>query len=331
MEKKPLISIIVPVYNVEKYLRCCIDSICRQENINKEIILVNDGSTDSSGAICDEYAIKYPDIVVIHKENGGLASARNAGLDAMNGSYVGFIDSDDYIAKDMYTALLMAMQETNSKVTCCGWDRVTEYDTQALVKETKESISRKVYTKEEAMRSLFLNEGMTYSACDKLFEANLFEENRFPSGNMPSEDIPCIYQILKNAGRIVHIGMNKYYYRVVTNSISQKQFTSKNMSTVLYMQQIYEDIIIEDITLREEAFFALVQCIGSVYARLMRDGKNKECKREKQQMEAFLRKNSLKVVRSKYLTRNAKIVSLSIMIKCYPIFIKLLGKVKHEK
>ena len=181
------------------------------------------------------------------------------------------------------------------------------------------------------MRSLFLNQGMTYSACDKLFEASLFDKIRFPSENLPSEDIPCIYQILKKAGRIVHIGMNKYFYRVVENSISQKQFTSKNMSTVLYMQQIYEDVVKEDNTLREEAFFALVQCIGSVYARLMRDGKKKICKKEKLQMEAILRKNLLQVVKNKYLTRNAKIISLSMTVKCYPILMKLLGKVKHEK
>ena len=149
MEKSPLLSIIVPVYNVEKYLRCCIDSICRQENMNKEIILVNDGSTDGSGAICDDYAKKYPEITVIHKENGGLASARNAGLDAMNGSYVGFIDSDDFIAEDMYATLYKALKDTNSRVACCGWDRVMECDSQASVKETSKNIVQKVYTKED--------------------------------------------------------------------------------------------------------------------------------------------------------------------------------------
>lgn len=328
MEEKALISIIVPVYNVEKYLRECVDSICGQKGINAEIILVDDGSKDASGAICDEYAGAYENIKVIHKENGGLASARNAGLDKIAGKYVGFVDSDDYVEEDMYAALLEALVRTQSKVACCGWHRVTDDGGSSSIQEDSGGCQEeKVYTSEEAIRSLLLNEGMTYSACDKLFAAELFQGCRFPASNLPSEDIPCIYQILKEAGRVVHTGRKKYYYRVVTTSISRKQFAPENMSTVVYMREIYEDIRQNTAVLKEEALFALAQSAGSVYARLIKDKKQKLCRKEKKQIEALLKKHRQAIRRNAFLSRNAKIISFAIMYKGYP----LLAKLKREK
>ena len=105
MEQKPLISVIVPVYNVAAWLPRCVDSILAQTYENLEILLVDDGSTDGSGNICEEYAKKDTRIRVLHKENGGLSSARNAGLDAAAGAYIGFVDSDDWIAPEMYAEL----------------------------------------------------------------------------------------------------------------------------------------------------------------------------------------------------------------------------------
>ncbi len=321
-----LISIIVPVYNVEKYLRECVDSICGQTGIKSEIILIDDGSTDGSGKICDEYAQRYSNVKAVHKENGGLVSARNAGLEVMTGEYVGFIDSDDYIEKDMYAVLLQALLRTGSDIACCGWNRVVDDGNGFQIQKEGGIEKETVFTSLEAINSLFLNSGMTYSACDKLFKAELFKNNRFPSENLPSEDIPCIYQIIKSVRQIVHTGMKKYYYRVVMTSITRKEFTSRNMSTVYYMNQIYEEVLKEMPEQKEQALFALVQCIDSTYARLIRDKKQKLCKKEKQQLEALLRKSWLRIIKNKYLVRNAKTVSLFMAFKLYPFFHKVTGK-----
>lgn len=124
----PIISIIVPIYNVEKYLEECVLSIVNQTWENKQIILVDDGSTDNSGKICDRLQTEYPYIEVIHKKNGGLASVRNAGLDIAIGEYVGFVDSDDYIEHDMYDKMYESMILTNSQVSCCSRYRCIDTD-----------------------------------------------------------------------------------------------------------------------------------------------------------------------------------------------------------
>jgi glycosyltransferase involved in cell wall biosynthesis len=117
---QPEISIIVPVYNVEKYLEKCLKSILHQIFSDFELILIDDGSTDSSGRICDEYLKRDSRIKVFHKENGGLSSARNYGIEKSTGKYIGFVDSDDYIAKDMYEVLYNNLQRENADVSMCG-------------------------------------------------------------------------------------------------------------------------------------------------------------------------------------------------------------------
>ena len=119
---KDLISVIVPVYKVERYLCRCVDSIIAQTYTNLQIILVDDGSPDGSGAICDDYAAKDSRITVIHKKNGGLSDARNAGLVAACGSYIGFVDSDDYIEPEMFEELLLKAMDTGADLTLCDFN-----------------------------------------------------------------------------------------------------------------------------------------------------------------------------------------------------------------
>ena len=121
MEKQPLISVIVPVYNVENYLPRCLDSIINQTYTNLEILLVDDGATDNSGKLCDEYAQKDNRIRVFHKENGGVSSARNMGLDNATGEYIAFVDSDDYIDKCMYEIMLNSSVQNNADIVVCGY------------------------------------------------------------------------------------------------------------------------------------------------------------------------------------------------------------------
>lgn len=326
MKERPLISIIVPVYNVEKYLRECLDSICGQQNIDSEIIVVDDGSTDGSGAICDEYAGKYANITVIHKQNEGAAFARNAGLDIITGDYVGFVDSDDYIAADMYETLLRAIVRTESDIACCGYKRVIGGEVTAEEKPVTKAV---VLSGQEIIKNLMLDKEMTYSPWDKLFKAELFKEIRFPQKEkLPSEDMPCIYETLKKAEKVVYIGIAKYYYRLVLTSSTQKTFAPQNIGTVYYTQEICDDVIKSMPELRDEAFFTMIQCTSSVYAHMHTDGKQKECKKEKWYMEKLILKNYVGIIKNPYLPRNAKLVALSIPIRCYGILMKLREKLK---
>lgn len=329
----PLISIIVPVYNVERYLRTCVKSLLGQTYKNIEIILVNDGSRDESGTICDELKKNNDKISVIHKENGGLASARNKGLEYAKGKYVTFVDSDDYVAEDMYECLYEAIIRTSSKIACCNWLR--HIDTEGK----KEIISpigqlytdETILSKEQAIKSLLLNNGMTYSACDKLFKKELFDEIRFPCENLPSEDIPCIYKIIKNADRIVHIGEAKYYYRIVQGSISTQTFTKRNISTFEYMTDVVEDVVKCYPNLRKESEFALIQCADSLYNRLVLDKKHKEYREISEELKQQIRKSLGKIIFNPFFTFNAKIVNIFITFNMYPLFLLIVKRGSNEK
>lgn len=327
MGEQPLISIIVPVYNVEKYLRECLDSICSQKKIRSEIILVDDGSTDGSGAICDEYAQKYKNIKVIHQKNEGPGVARNAGLDIMTGEYLCFVDSDDYIADDMYETLLQAIMKTDSDIACCGHMRVINGKVTVAERPVTDAA---ILSGRDIIRNLMLDKEMTYSPCDKLFKAHLFKEIRFPKENLPSEDLPCLYSILKSAGKVVYIGEAKYYYRLVMTSRTKKTFQHQNIYILTYTQEICDDVIKNMPELKDEAFFTLIQCTASVYARLMGDGKEKECKEEKRYMEKLLWKNRWRILKNPYLTLNAKLVALSIPMQCYGALMKLRKMLKGK-
>ncbi len=327
-KKEPLISIMVAVYNVQDYLRECVESIEAQTITDREVILVDDGSTDNSGALCDELAAIYEDIRVIHKENGGLATARNAGLDAARGKYIGFVDSDDYIAKDMYEKLYKAILQTGCNVACCNWYRCInkggEYTIQ--LPNQIQITEMKQLSVEESVRLLLLNRGMTYSACDKLFERTVFDGVRFPGLNRPSEDIPCIYTVLANSKGVVHIGEATYYYRVTEGSISQSKFQAKNISTHEYMEYVEKEVNIKYPQLSKEAIYALVQSASSIYHRMIMSGNSNEFKDIEKSLRKSIRVRMPEILNNPYFGKNAKLVSLMIVLRIYPIFIRLYSK-----
>lgn len=175
-----LITVIVPVYKVEKYLRRCVDSILAQTYTNLEIILVDDGSPDNCGKICDEYAAKDSRIKVIHQENGGLSAARNAGLDIATGDYIGFVDSDDYIAPDMYEKLYAALKESDADISICNFQKVDENGKKL---KTKEKIESGVLTNMQALTELQGKSGLCFIvAWNKLYKSWVFDGVRFPVG-----------------------------------------------------------------------------------------------------------------------------------------------------
>ena len=212
----PLISVIVPVYKVKKYLRKCVDSILAQTYTNLEIILVDDGSPDNCGIICDEYAAKDSRIKVIHQPNGGLSAARNAGLDIATGDYIGFVDSDDYIDPDMYEKLYNALIENDADVSICNYEYVDDmYQTMNVYSP----MENKIYGYIEAINNLFVEYYCYYvTVWNRLYKSELLLTLRFEV-NKKFEDAFIAHHIFLKCQKIVTIKDKLYYYLQRNDSI----------------------------------------------------------------------------------------------------------------
>lgn len=206
-----LISVIVPVYKVEEYLRECVDSILAQTYTNLEIILVDDGSPDNCGKICDEYAKKDSRIKVIHQQNGGLSAARNTGLDIATGDYIGFVDSDDYIELNMFEELHNSIKEYNSDMSVCGVKKF-ELDSRSFF------YGKKCVSKNTFMMEL-LKETIASYSWNKLYKKELFVGIRFPVGEL-FEDIKIMHFIGEKTNRVSFTDKTHYNYRIRENSIT---------------------------------------------------------------------------------------------------------------
>lgn len=213
-----LISIIVPVYNTEKYLEKCIESIIRQTYSHLEIILVDDGSTDGSAKICDEYAQKERRIRVIHKENGGLSDARNTGIKHATGSLIGFVDSDDYIAPHMYQILYENLKKYQADIAICGIQEVDEKGQFLNSFHKPDEKENRVLNTEEALYLLIEGKDIQTNAYDKLYKAELFTNIQYPQGKNV-EDLATTYRLLDKANCIVKTNQIVYYYVQRKNSI----------------------------------------------------------------------------------------------------------------
>ncbi|ALB44256.1 MULTISPECIES: glycosyltransferase family 2 protein [Clostridium] len=226
---KDLISVIVPVYNVEKYLPQCIDSILNQTEKNLEIILVDDGSLDNSGKICDEFSKKDDRIIVIHKKNNGLSSARNAGLEIARGNYIGFVDSDDWLDKTMYEVLLKLLKENNSDISCCDFFK-TANSNDSIPHIDNEIINS--YNNIESLNNFY--NGLytqTVVAWNKLYKRELFKDISYPVGKI-HEDEGTTYKLYYKANKITYTNRPLYYYRITPNSITTSKFNKKRLDII---------------------------------------------------------------------------------------------------
>ncbi len=220
-EEIPLVSVIVPVYKVEPYLRRCIDSILCQTYRNLEIILVDDGSPDNCGAICDEYALKDTRIKVIHKVNTGVSAARNTGLDNAKGKYVGFVDSDDHIVPEMYERMTMAIESNDADIVFCSYFS----EVSPVNVKSDYSVELSLPTEEYQKRMRY---GMSsVEVWSRLFRRTLFEAIRFPEGRR-YEDFIIMPALYDKANKIVGMDDRLYYYNLY-NTSSIMALTNKTL------------------------------------------------------------------------------------------------------
>lgn len=232
-EGNPFFTIVIPVYNTEAYLQECVKSVIKQTFKGLEIILVDDGSTDSSPSLCDTLAQQDERIRVVHKKNGGLSSARNAGVLIAKGQYIGFIDSDDYIHPEMYQQMYDAIQAYHSRIICCGrYDVYTDHTQIGLVPQKEEVIS---YV--EGIRRILTWNGMDGSACDKVFELSLFQNLSFPEGEL-NEDVAVMYRLIQRAESMALIPMPFYYYRHRGGSITLNGFGKAQLDSLKHSGEL---------------------------------------------------------------------------------------------
>lgn len=221
------ISIIIPIYNVEQFLPKCLDSIIKQTYKNLEIILVNDGSTDTCPQICDKYATKDSRIKVIHKENGGLSDARNAGFQFVTGDYLAFVDSDDLVSLDFYENLLKISIQKNADIVESGILKFTdEKDLQNLQQDN----SVEEFETEKALE-LLMKEQLKQVVWNKLYKTNIVNNLLFEKGKI-HEDEFWTYQIFARAKKIVKTNYPLYFYRQQEESIMAEKYSIRRLSGV---------------------------------------------------------------------------------------------------
>ena len=229
-----LISVIVPIYNTERYLDKCIQSILNQTHRALEIILIDDGSTDGSPSKCDNYAKLDSRIRVIHKKNGGQSSARNAGLDICRGDYIGFVDSDDWIEPEMYETLLEKLKKHDASLAVCGrYDAYEGTDNKTVGKVLG---SNGVFDSYDILPHMAVGQISDFSVCDKLHRKDIWQNVRFPEG-MIYEDFAVMYKVLISAKRVVLCDMPFYVYFHRKNSTVTTGFRKSLIDYTTHTQQ----------------------------------------------------------------------------------------------
>ncbi len=235
MDNNELVTIVVPIYNVEKYLANCIESLLCQTYKNLEILLIDDGSTDNSGTIADSYGKKDARITVYHKINGGLSDARNYGIDRTHGKFITFVDSDDYVSPFLVEVLYFNLMKYGADVSGCGYRR-----THNLYMNYRRDLSAKImnWNSEVALKKMLRQEdGFTTSAWALLYKISCFNDVRYPKGAY-FEDLGTTYLILHNAKKIVRTSECLYYYYIREGSISNNQFNKKYMDQYKFAEEL---------------------------------------------------------------------------------------------
>ena len=312
MQEEKKITIIIPVYNVEDYVGRCIESVITQDYCNLEILLVDDGSTDNSGKICDEYAVKDSRIRVIHKKNGGLSSARNIALEQMKGDYIFFIDSDDFIYPGILSSLMSACIDYDADISCCGYvsGNKSYYCNKQL--EVIDSV--------EATKRMFICDGLDANAVCKLYRKELFENIRYPL--CAYEVVPVTYRVLLRTNKIVNLYKPGYYIEKRNGSITRSLFGTNNLLYAKLSKDEYEIIKKEYPELEDYAYVFYLTALISMRERAEDDPACKQSVEYKEINDLF-KKNYDEIKTNKLLSKRKKIIAILIKCKVYEVIKKV--------
>lgn len=324
LNKKPLISIIVPVYNVEKYLSKCVDALLTQTYDNLEIILVDDGSTDSSGMLCDIYGKENINIYVIHKKNGGLSDARNAALDICKGEYITCVDSDDIVTNDYVETLYQGIEKYNCKISI--GEISTFYDEKEWSNvKIDENNTWELLSSGDALKTILVQGKFDVSACSKLYARELFEGIRYPLKKW-YEDLGTTYKLIGRTTNIAWCGKVIYGYRRnrVGSITTMKTYNPKVLEIIEMYEGFYRYIQNEYPHLIREANCRYATCAAAVLERLYISKEEKEFKDTVVEMRKLIRSRYKDILRSTLsLRRKMKLFIASLSGCMYRIIYRM--------
>ncbi|MCI8527070.1 MAG: glycosyltransferase family 2 protein [Oscillospiraceae bacterium] len=304
MEK---ISVIVPVYNTEDTLIKCVDSILKQTYDNIEIILIDDGSKDNSGNICNDISTMYSNVTVYHTANRGQSAARNLGILHATGEYIGFVDSDDYINQDMYENLHKAIKKYSADMSMCEYYTVKNGQ---CVHQKQEDENIKIYEIKEAIGlALRGNDYFPVYPWNKLFAKKIFDDIRFPEGRI-YEDEYIIINLLERCRKIVKINQKEYYY-VIREGSTVNEFSLRTLQLIEAGENSYKIVKERFQELYELGEFKLLWSYFVTYEKLLFS--LKEYPETRKRLENLIKKNYKRIIKNKYISKQRKIAATLMM------------------
>lgn len=322
----PLISVIVPVYNSEKYLNKCIDSIISQTYKELEIILVDDGSTDNSGKICDDFKLRDNRIVVIHQMNKGLSAARNAGLMTATGEYITFVDSDDYIENDTYENVSVAIYKFNSDLVFFREKSVDESGKTVYINGGTPSGDIYEISKEDAAQMIIGRQinGM----CDKVYRASLLKDLYFKEGHMYGEDFIYNLHALSRVEKIGYVDQIKYSYVMNNSSVTHKSF-NKNSFDQVYFKDVIAEYVEKNFpkftaVCKKRAFLARLRVCRPIYFEKLQAQYETELK----ELNEYMRTNFSSIKNQLSIAETIEYRLYMNFKPLYKIFVKVVKKLR---
>lgn len=324
----PKISIIVPVYNCEKYISNCINSILEQSFKDFELILVDDGSSDRSFEICESFAKKDNRVRAIHQPNSGVSRARNRGLDEAKGEYIGFVDGDDCVDKEMYKRLYKNLADNNADISICG---IVNY---FLKKNgTTEKVRQSqvdgfwIFSGEQALKEALQSRLYSVNPVNKLFKKELFDKLRYPEGKI-SEDAFLIPVVISKAGKVVYDSKPMYYYLRRENSITTSNFSDRDWDVVEAYKNHLNMVSEKFPNLKEVAKFRHLWAYTYVIDKIMLSENSENYLEDFKKAFNFIKKNILQIIFNPYFSLKRKIAVMVLLInkKIYKKMIMTVNK-----
>lgn len=326
MELSDKISVIVPVYNVEKYIKRCIESILGQTYANLEIILIDDGSQDGSGAICESYAELDNRVRVVHKVNEGLAEARNVGLRLSKGAYFAFIDSDDYIEPDMLEVLHRRIRQDDADLAICNFGYVDENGVSDEERNRNLPVREEVLSGQEAFGKLASEKYWYYvTAVNKLYRKEVFKEMSFPKGKFHEDEFAAHY-ILGKCRRVSCVGKVLYFYVQREKSIMNQTFSVKRLDVI---EALCDRVVYAKKRSRKVAEFSLILAGNVLVDGYRKLGKEKTCRDVLKGKRRFYRKTVWKSLICGGSLKNRLKVGLISMHPC--VYVKMMDLLRKGK
>lgn len=306
---KDLVSIIVPVYNVEKYIDRCMKSMQSQTYNNIEIVLVDDGSSDNSGIICDEYAERDERVHVIHQKNGGVSRARNVGIEHARGEYITFVDPDDWIEVDTIEVAVRAMQQNNLDVVLFGYSIDYENGRRKTYESCKEF---QIVSSEKMMLRIMSSKynDVTWSTCGKVYAYKIAKDIRFPEGIAVCEDLPYCWDIITNVDRVGFIPDRLYHYYMRTGSVTSVRCSEASLTSMKVFDMMHSDSEM----LRDAVFFARCSTAEHCAKEILITNQAERFEKELAYARKLVSDNLLYMLSCRYIQLKTKIGALLVCL-----------------